>query len=479
MLKLQIMVMLERGATIEQRIDVHLEGNVRREPIFECMTTLRETAHLVKEDPLGLVDVPLRFRVFDMGDSYRRLVQFPQSTLIQGSDFLNILKAARKPLVAGEDGYQSRYAILGDWNIFSPRPPFDYERSQNERDFLAENHLANDPHIGEFRDNHYLAFERSLEATTLEEVEEDLYIMARYVKSLEVALDSYGFNLRGSREKRKVAKEKDLFEGIRQFEENDKERRHVLNRWGTTTKDIYSELLDASPSERVSFFSVLSDNSFIGYGIPFEEKWMNLRAQEVVGSLGYIWPIYVSEQDQPQVYLKNYESWPEGFKSTDNRRILKRDDGLIEVRAGSASLLFGFEKDKKGHPVFRPLDDPLRLDNASMIPLIIIDENKKTGKMEYFCGKPAEAGVLDADEALAPYDALLGQLVVAAYSENVNATLPAKLSMKFHKENGETEIRWQKMQEAQRADMVRRYERRYTTASPVVLGFKSLFSPRD
>lgn len=146
----------------------------------------------------------------------------------------------------------------------------------------------------------------------------------------------------------------------------------------------------------------------------------------------------------------------------------KDTNGLYEEHISPKSIITKHFKEF-GANHFVAFWDAINLPQDHKItPVVVWKKDKSTGKREYFCGRIWDPLIHAFPEMFSSWhDTLLGQIVVAGYSDELRRILPTRLPLV---KGGPK----QNMLEPQMPVFVPLFARAYLNMSPVIAGFEGL-----
>ncbi|OGH20448.1 MAG: hypothetical protein A3D74_00195 [Candidatus Levybacteria bacterium RIFCSPHIGHO2_02_FULL_37_13] len=173
--------------------------------------------------------------------------------------------------------------------------------------------------------------------------------------------------------------------------------------------------------------------------------------------------ILVDEKGNP------HDMYEDSFLKSKRREVSRISDDEIEMRIGDSYMRVRFDLDERtGYREKRMVAMGIAPQEYEITPVVTWKKDKKTGKREYFCGKVTDELIQAFPEVFSQrHDTLLGQIVVAGYSDELKQILPTSLPLV---KGG----RKQNMLEAQMPVFVPLFARAYLNRSPVIAGFEGL-----
>lgn len=409
-------------------------------------------------------DVPFNFEVRDLGDSFLHIVSFSEAQPVSLRKLFPLLRAA-KPGGSSRAG-QGLDGISADWRIILPEVRERETQSKELYDF----HKKYVPEFSEFEANHFELFWKVLESgikrrkdtsffnQQLNQFIDEREFFARYGKGVDFSSrqDIQGLDIAYSEYFKPFLEEKGFIPANSDPRDPDPFRE--------TRKLFYSMNEQQQRALVIEFYNTSVDKG----GIEVERKFGRyLRWDEgaghpaittLIGEDGKLSRIDCEGVLKPlDVAIKE--------KGRDNEKpdsFVRLDNEQIELKKGESFVRMSIVKGEDGYKKVKL--EGFRLSAAeTMVPLIVWQTDKQTGKRSYYCGR------LDQSPK---HDTLLGQLVVAAYSPQVRDQIPLEIKMKGI--NGEEKT--QQMLEAQAILLVPRYSNQFLMQSPVILGLEALAS---
>jgi len=403
--------------------------------------------------------------VRDLGDSFLHIVSFSETQPVSLGKLFPLLQASKS------GGYsrkgQDPDDVLSDWRIILPEVR---EKEPNSKE-LYDFHTTFVPEFSEFEANHFELFWKVLESGNkrryevrfcnhqLDQFIDEREFFAKYgrgrdfsnkqeVKNLAIAYNEYfkpfleekGFDIPPNSDP------EDLFDS---FE---------------TRKLFYSMSEQEQGALAIEFYEKSVDKG----GIEAERKFGRyLRWSEGIGCPGITTLIGEDGELNRIDYsgaLKPLDVFiNEGNSSDEEPDSFRRlDNGQMELRKGETFIRMSIVEGEDGYKKVK-LEDYHLPTAETMVPLIVWQTDKQTGKRSYYCGK------LDQ---FPKHDTLLGQLVVAAYSPKVRDQMPSEIKMIGI--NGEEKT--QPMLEASAVLLVPKpiHRNQFLAESPVILRLEAL-----
>ncbi len=408
-------------------------------------------------------DVPFNFEVRDLRDSFLHIVSFSETQPVSLGKLFPLLQAA-KPGGVSRQG-QDLDGILADWRIILPEVR---EREANSRE-LYDFHEKYVPEFSEFEANHFELFWKALESENRRRVEvsffghqlnqfidereffakygrqHDLYnnsMIASFVlfaltKPFNSFLGEKGFNIPPNSNPRDLDS---FFETRKLFNSMSEQERRVL------AIEFYKKSVDKGGIEVERKFG-----RYFRWHEAIGSPWMTALIGEN-GELNRIEYTGVLKPLEIAIKEKGWHEQPDSF--------IKHDNGQIEFRKGESFMRMSIVQGEDGYKKVK-LEDHHLPTVEPIVPLIVWQKDKQTGKRSYCRGKFS---------SFPKDDTLLGQLVVAAYSPKVRDQMPPAITMK----GVDGEDKTQPMLEAQTVLLVPKFANQFLTQSPVILGLEAL-----
>lgn len=458
--------MVEREArqTIKPSLDQVRLGNqaqrgfeqkvLQGEVIFSGQLSLREILQRKnKEEDIGLFDVAFNFETRDAGNSWIYIASFPPKTsVLQGERFIHVLSAA-KP--GGVERSQNKNGIVNDWIILKPEERRKYDIFQTLYDEHIESSYIRG-HFKEFELNHFPQLWTAINSATNQEADRDLNFGFSTLVSQEKALAPYGLDFFKSDYKKFLVSYTGTLSLARFLREKGFDDINPTN--GDVHRKIDRLFEGLSSAERegliTDFHNGLSEQS--------KEQFAMVA-----------WS--VNDHIKSTILIDK-----DGNLVNDNGRLLtafigdlsginKLENGHIEIKKGESYVRVDFVlDDQTGFREPKIVDRYIAPEDKGVAPLIIWQREKATGKASYYCGRIPQ-GLTSAfpDLFCDKHDTLMGQIVVASYSEEVRDKLPKELRLK---KGGKK----QPMIEAQMPVFVGLFAKAFLNRSPVILGLEDL-----
>ena len=438
------------GGGFEQKI-------LQSEALASTQLTLREILYKKGADSVGLLDIPFNFQVRDMGNSVLYIASFPENQASFGGEkFIEVLRAA-KPFRQGEkERSQDNYGIVGDWTMLlrEQQPSSSYETYEA---LLDRHTIPASPLTRKLRE-YFIEFKEQGR-------------MKRFWDVLNQDSNKVAMRLRNEL-KRLVSEEKAL-------------ARYGLDLWMSASGRFLSAV--SFTDQRFALAEFLNKREFSiegdldpGY---FYHRIVSLFNTLEIGEVNKLIKDFcndLSGVERRQLTYRSIAEWTDyilvdekgdtryvgEWGDPDLSGIKKVDINHIEIRRDESYMTVKFVRDEKTG--FR---EPIVVDEKylapEIVPLIIWETDKTTGKRSYFCGNISENMIRALPDLFSQrHDTLLGQIVVAAYSDYLKTKLPIKLPLiKGGRE--------QNMLEAQMPAFVRLFAGAYLRKSPVILGLEA------
>lgn len=470
--------MVEReGKTQEQSLVPAKQGFEQKvlqgEVVFSKQLTLRELLG-IKPGEEGetkdlLNNAPFDFQVRDIGKSLLHIVSFRKAVSFE--QLVPLLKAA-KPGGISRVG-QEIDGTLADWRIILPEAQETEPRSKELYDF----HKKYVPEFSEFEENHFELFWKVLGSLKRREKEARFFnrqlsqfidereffakygrqhdfstdlnienIVYAHLKSFKSFLEKKGFRIQPNPIRQYVFPGYETLDTYKFFDSMGKQEKRDLAR------EFYKKSVDEGGIEVERDF---------GSNLRWDHEGPMVRVTTLIGEGdelnrigpgGVLEPLDVVIREGPPSLPDRIIGRPDGFKRLDN--------GEIELTKGESFARISFVKAEDGYKKVKIED--IHLSTAeTMIPLIVWEVDKQTGKRSYYCGK---------FDQFPKHDTLLGQLVVAAYSPKVRDQMPSEIKMIGVDGKEKT----QQMLEGQVILLVPRYSNQFLTQGPVILGLEAM-----
>lgn len=426
----------------------------------------QETNSGEEGEPQGPInDIPFNFEVRDLGDSLLHIVDFSATHPVSLEELFPLLQAA-KPGGVSRRGSQDIDGISADWRIILPEVRGKEPNSKELYDF----HKKYVPEFSEFEANHFGLFWKVLESGNRrkEEVEFFDHQLNQFIDEREF-FAKYG---RGQDFSNNPFIVKNFpLAHIKSFKQFLEEKGfNILPNSGPKDSDPFRET-------RELFYS-MNEQEQRALGIEFYKKSVDKGGIAVERRLGsYLRWLYgvgypgittlIGKDDELNRIDYTGRLKPLGLPINEGDSLSEKadsfrklDNGQIELKRGESFVRLSIVEGEDGYKKVK-LEDHRLYTAESMVPLIIWQTDKQTGKRSYYCRN------LDQ---FPKHDTLLGQLVVAAYSPKVRDQMPPEIKMKVI--NGEEKT--QQMLEAQTVLLVPRFANKFLTQSSVILGFEAL-----
>lgn len=435
------------------------------EVIFSRQLTFRELLHIksAEEDwAKGLIDdVPFNFEVRDLGNSFLHIVSFSETEPVSFEKLFLLLQSAKPGGVNRQDN-QNVNGILTDWRIILPEVRKEEPRSKKLYDF----HKKYVPEFSEFEADHFGQFWKALEAGNKRGEEVPFFHdqFNQFIDEREFfAKYGRGRNFSGDLYVEKIAIIYSIY--FQKFlETKGFKMPSALNIMTTPKEKLESFFASMKVQEQKDLAKEFYEQEVSEGGIEAERwfgtffRWidMGLFKTTLIGEGDELYRIEHKGVLKPlDVYIREgdpHSKEPDSFRRLDN--------GQIELRKGESFIRMSIVEGEDGYKKVK-LEDHRLSTAETMIPLIVWQTDKQTGRRSYYSGE------LDQSPKR---DTLLGQLVVAAYSPKVRDQMPREITMKGVDGKDRTQL----MLEAQTVLLVPRFASKFLTQSPVILGLEAL-----